>query len=229
MKPESNHRQPEGQARPERTDQGAGQTSPFAHVELELLRTIHNLPQLREAAPDLSLPQLVLAGRSNVGKSSLINCLAGRRGLAKVSASPGKTRSINLYLAGKFGLVLADLPGYGYAKYALTERQAWGKLMEAYFASASVKAVVLLLDSRLPPQTLDLDMLGFVRKSNFRLIPVLTKTDKCPRSGLAAKCREWQDLSGGCLPVPFSSRTRQGREDLWRRMIAEAGQQPVIR
>ena len=188
-------------------------------ASLELAHTIHTLAQLSAVGDIALVPQVVLAGRSNVGKSSLINCLAGRKGLARVSASPGKTRSINLYRATEGFLMLADLPGYGYARYAMSERQVWARLIEAYFAIATIRTVALLVDCRLPPQPMDLEMQSFVHGSGKDFIIVLTKTDKCSRNESASRAREWQALSGGRPVIPFSSRTGVGREEIWREML----------
>ena len=108
--------------------------------------------------------QIALAGRSNVGKSSLVNALAGRKKLAKVSSTPGKTRSVNFYLVEPLRFYLVDLPGYGYARASHSEREKWAKLLERYLTEcASLKALALLLDCRLPPQQLDLNLASFAQ------------------------------------------------------------------
>lgn len=169
--------------------------------------------------PSLEPPQVALAGRSNVGKSSLINCLAGRRQLAKTSATPGKTRSINFYRASPGDFFLVDLPGYGYARTSKAERAAWAKFIERYVESSQgLRAVALLIDSRHTPQKLDLDLLGYVQSRNIPHMAVLTKADKCKQKDLAQRTREWTDLLRGGVPLPFSSKTGRGRDALWARI-----------
>ena len=130
------------------------------NISLTLETTAYTLDQL------LALPeaQIALAGRSNVGKSSLINALAGRKKLAKVSATPGKTRSVNFYRVEPYKFYLVDLPGYGYARASHEERRKWAKLLEHYLADCkTLKALALLLDCRLPPQKLELELESFAR------------------------------------------------------------------
>lgn len=183
------------------------------HLELET--TAFEPGQL----PDLDAPQVALAGRSNVGKSSLINCLAGRRQLARISSTPGKTRSINFYRVTPGDFYLVDLPGYGYAKTSKTERAHWGKLIERYIESSQgLRALALLIDARHTPQKLDLDLLGFVQARNIPHLAVLTKTDKCRQKDLSQRRREWSDLLKDTAPLFFSSKTGRGREALWDRI-----------
>ena len=145
---------------------------------LELAATLFTPEQMRAAVPDA--PQIALAGRSNVGKSSLLNALAGRRQLARVSSTPGKTRSVNLFKVLPDGFYLADLPGYGYARRSRKERGAWEELIENYLLrNAGLKSVVLLLDCRLPPQESDRLLADFARARGLPVLPVLTKADKC--------------------------------------------------
>lgn len=184
---------------------------------LELAATLFTLEQLRAAAPDTD--QLALAGRSNVGKSSLINALARRRQLAKISATPGKTRSVNLFRVVPDGFCLTDLPGYGYARRGKEERRAWGTLIETYLReTARLRAVVLLLDCRLPPQAADRAMVDFARAHALRLLPVLTKADKCNQRERAARQKEWAPMLGGTLALPVSARTGLGLPALWALM-----------
>jgi GTP-binding protein len=191
---------------------------------LVLETTAYTLQQI----PDLDTPQVALAGRSNVGKSSLINCLSGRKGLAKVSSTPGKTRSVNCYRVEGANLYLVDLPGYGYARISKAERQKWGKLVDAYMReNRALRAVGVLIDSRHPPQRLDLELTGYLRDLDVPIIPVLTKADKCKQAQLSARQKEWVNLLGlSKPPVLFSAKTGQGREQLWRRVLEAAGQLP---
>jgi GTP-binding protein len=162
-------------------------------------------------------PQIALAGRSNVGKSTLINCLAERKNLAKTSSSPGKTRSINFYWVSPDNFYLVDLPGYGYARRSKQERQQWSRLVNAYLqASTGLKGVVVLLDSRISPQKLDLEMVSFLSTSGISLIPVLTKIDKCKMSWRHSIVSTWKDLlSSHPEPIPFSARTGINTRLLW--------------
>ena len=182
---------------------------------LTLETTAYTLEQL------ITLPeaQIALAGRSNVGKSSLINALAGRKKLAKVSATPGKTRSVNFYRVTPQNFYLVDLPGYGYARASHTEREKWARLLERYLVECkNLKALALLLDSRLEPQKLDKDLAAFARTNGLNIVPVLTKADKCNQRERAARQREWQDLLGR-KPVITSSSDRLGIDALWRAFI----------
>ena len=161
-------------------------------------------------------PQVALAGRSNVGKSSLLNALAGRKQLAKTSATPGKTRSINYYRVGDEDIFLVDLPGYGYARCSMEERNKWARLLELYFRETpGLAALVLLLDSRLPPQSSDKEMLFFARSIQLPLIPVLTKTDKCSKRELQQCIRAWGALPDASELIATSSQSKSGLQELW--------------
>ncbi len=132
------------------------------------------------------LPEIVFAGKSNVGKSSLINKFFNRKNLARVSGVPGKTTTINFFTVD--GIRMADLPGYGYAKRADNERRRWGELMEAYFATdRNIKLVVQLLDMRHEPTEDDKTMLGFLYEAGFPFICVLTKCDKLNKTERQAR------------------------------------------
>ncbi len=168
-------------------------------------------------------PQLALAGRSNVGKSSLVNALAGRRKLARVSATPGKTRSVNYYRVDPYGFCLVDLPGYGYARASRGEREKWAKLLERYLSGCrALRGLVLLIDSRLPPQALDLNLLEYAQSIGLPVIPVLTKADKCRQRETGARVNEWTELAGR-RPVITSSAARRGMRELWKALFAQAG------
>ncbi len=170
----------------------------------------------RYAAPEESLPQIAVAGRSNVGKSSLINKLCRRNKLARTSATPGKTRLINLFcLNGSFYLV--DLPGYGFAKVDKQEKLRWGEMMEEYFSSTRhLRLTLHLVDIRHEPTQDDVQMNAYLRAHNIPFLVVCTKADKISRGArmkyLAPICRAlqvqpWQVLC-------FSSETGDGREQL---------------
>lgn len=186
---------------------------------LTLENTAYTLAQI----PAMDAVQIALAGRSNVGKSSLVNALAGRRKLAKVSSVPGKTRSINFYRAEPFGFYLVDLPGYGYARASHEERRAWGNLLQKYLAgNKQLKALALLIDSRLPPQKLDLDLASFARQCGLTILPVLTKADKCKQRERAARAAEWRDIVG-IMPIVTSSEKKLGIPALWDALARAAG------
>ncbi|BDV01095.1 putative GTP-binding protein EngB [Thermodesulfomicrobium sp. WS] len=181
---------------------------------LTLESTIYTPRQMQ--LPDA--PQLALAGRSNVGKSSLINALAGRRTLAKTSSTPGKTRSINLYRVTPGDFYLADLPGYGYARASHADRDAWARLIHAYLTdNPHLRALVVLLDSRLAPQQLDMDLVAYAQEHHIPLLPVLTKVDKTSLKERAQVARRWADILGTPEPpLAVSSRTGLGIAHLWR-------------
>jgi GTP-binding protein len=182
--------------------------------QLRLIKTIYTLDQLKI----MPGPQIALAGRSNVGKSSLINCLAGKKALAKTSSTPGKTRSLNFYLVHPEDFYLVDLPGYGYARCSKKEREKWARLIERYFQNNEfLKAVVIIIDARLTPQTLDLELATYVQNIGLKLIPVLTKADKCKQKQKNSIQKTWQDLLGLLdPPLLFSSKTGQGKNKLWQ-------------
>ena len=168
------------------------------------------------ADPDPRLPQIAVAGKSNVGKSSLINSLCRRKALAKTSATPGKTRLINLFLLnGSFHLV--DLPGYGFAKVDKQEKQRWGGMMEKYFRETeALKLTLHLVDIRHEPTKDDLQMNEFLRAMNLPFLVVATKADKISRGArmkqLAPICRQMQVQPWQV--VCYSSETGDGRDKL---------------
>ncbi|CAK7014649.1 MAG: putative GTP-binding protein EngB [Desulfovibrio sp.] len=181
---------------------------------LILETTAYTLDQLENA----DMPQLALAGRSNVGKSSLINALAGRKQLAKTSATPGKTRSVNYYRVQPDNFFLVDLPGYGYARCSKTEQERWAHLIEHYLVSAkALRGLVLLLDCRLTPQQSDIAMMSFAAANGIALIPILTKADKCTQNEQQKRKKEWSALLS-TKPIITSSAKRTGLDALWQAM-----------
>ena len=188
---------------------------------LELLATLYTLDQLRAAVHDM--PQIALAGRSNVGKSSLINALARRKKLAKVSSEPGKTRSVNLFEVKPDGFCLTDLPGYGYARRGHEERRSWAQLIQKYLEDTpTLRALALLIDCRIPTQESDRMMAEFARSRGLPVIAVLTKADKCTLKERAAQQKTWQAILGGPKPIAVSSVSKLGLPELWER-LREAG------
>jgi len=182
--------------------------------KIEFLRSAYTIDQLDKS----SLPEVLFCGRSNVGKSSLINTLLNRKNLAKTSSTPGKTRSVNYFLIDeKFKLV--DLPGYGYAKTSLAEREKWGKLVKDYLnQSEYVELAFHLIDSRHKPTELDDRLNTLLKDSSIPYIIILNKIDKLNQSQLAqAKKRiieHYPELNLGDNLYIFSSVTKKGRKEL---------------
>ena len=171
--------------------------------------------------PEDPIPQVAFAGRSNVGKSSLLNVLFNTR-LAAVSKQPGKTRTINYYCVNS-KVYFVDLPGYGYAKVARQERAAWGERITAYIESEErLRLVVGLVDPRIPTSPLDMDLVGFVRSTGKPLLIVMTKADQLGRGALArARHRLTRELGLIHEPLAFSARTGLGTRELFT-AIADA-------
>ena len=183
---------------------------------LTLETTAYTLEQLQNA----DTPQLALAGRSNVGKSSLVNALAGRKALAKVSATPGKTRSVNYYRLDKADAYLVDLPGYGYAQCSQAERNKWAELLRHYLENTpGLRALVLLLDARLSPQKLDKELLAFAASLRLPVLPVLTKADKCAKKELDACRRAWEPFLERTAIITTSAKSRNGVDELWQALL----------
>lgn len=173
----------------------------------------------QEQYPKDKLPEIAVAGRSNVGKSSFINSLLSRKGLARTSSKPGKTRTINFFLIDdKFYLV--DVPGYGYAKVSKQERNKWGQMMDEYFTQReNLRLTVLLVDSRHDPSELDIQMYEFLKHYGVPTLVVATKCDKIkpskrPRHLKAIK--EGLSLELGDEVVLYSSEKLDGRNEVWK-------------
>lgn len=185
------------------------------HVNLETVCGITS------KIPDTRLPEIAFAGKSNVGKSSLINSLMNRKALAWTSEKPGKTQTINFYNIND-ALYLVDLPGYGYAKVPESERVKCGKMIEHYLhTSRQLKAVFLLVDIRHRPSGNDKMMYDWMVHQGFHPIIIATKLDKLKRSQVSKCVKEVKEGLGtapGDLVIPFSSVTRQGREEVWQLM-----------
>ena len=168
--------------------------------------------------PDTNRPEVAFAGKSNVGKSSLINGLMNRKSLARTSAQPGKTQTINFYNINE-AMYLVDLPGYGYAKVSQSEKEKWGKMIERYLhTSKNLKAVFLLIDIRHDPSANDKMMYDWMVYQGFTPIIIATKLDKIKRSQIQKNVkaiREGLKVKPGTVIIPFSSETKQGRDELW--------------
>lgn len=180
--------------------------------------------------PASGLPEIAFSGRSNVGKSSLLNRLVQRKALARVSKTPGKTREINFFEVNR-ELVLVDLPGYGFARVSKGQRAEWRPLIEGYLKkSEQLRGVVQLLDARHAPTGDDLQMVEFLAELGVPAIFALTKVDKLTKSALARRVEEFAEELGVTREqlVPFSSVTGQGRDELAEAMI-ELAQAPAWR
>ncbi|MGG4491667.1 ribosome biogenesis GTP-binding protein YihA/YsxC [Metabacillus idriensis] len=171
-----------------------------------------------EQYPDLELPEIALAGRSNVGKSSFINKLLNRKNLARTSSKPGKTQTLNFYIINEV-LHFVDVPGYGYAKVSKSERDAWGKMIETYFTKRrQLCAAVLLVDLRHAPSKDDVMMYEFLKHYDIPTIVVATKADKIPKGKWQKHMkvvRETLNKDPNDPLICFSSETGQGKVEAW--------------
>ena len=182
------------------------------NVELETVCGVTSM------LPDNKLPEVAFAGKSNVGKSSLINALVMRKSLARTSAQPGKTQTINFYNINK-EIYLVDLPGYGYAKASEKEREAWGQMIERYLnTSEKLRAVFLLVDIRHAPSANDKQMFEWMAYVGYDPIVIATKLDKIKRSQIDKQIKIIRQGLGAdkeTIIVPFSAETKQGRDIIW--------------
>ena len=168
--------------------------------------------------PDNLYNEVAFAGKSNVGKSSLINALMNRKSRARTSAQPGKTQTINFYNIND-AMYLVDLPGYGYAKVSESEKEKWGKMIEKYLkTSKKLKAVFLLIDIRHDPSANDRMMYEWMDYQGYAPIIIATKLDKIKRSQVQKNIkaiREGLKVKPGTIIIPFSPETKQGRDEIW--------------
>ena len=180
--------------------------------------------------PDTGRPEIAFAGKSNVGKSSLINGLLNRKALARTSSQPGKTQTINFYNVNDF-MYLVDLPGYGYAKVPETEKAKWGKMIERYlYTSQTLKAVFLLIDIRHDPSANDKLMYDWIVNNGYNPIIIATKLDKLKRSQVQKNIKAIKDglkLRPGSKIIPFSAETKQGKDEIWALMDELTGAVPA--
>lgn len=169
--------------------------------------------------PENQLPEVAFAGKSNVGKSSMINALVNRKALARTSGQPGKTQTVNFYNVNQ-ELYLVDLPGYGFARISQTEKEKWGKMIENYLhSSRQLKAVFLLVDIRHEPGMNDKTMYDWICYQGYEPVIIATKLDKIKRSQVQKQVklvREGLGTRPETLIIPFSAETKQGREELWQ-------------
>ncbi|RLJ87249.1 ribosome biogenesis GTP-binding protein YihA/YsxC [Planococcus citreus] len=185
---------------------------------------VHNVELVISAVrpaqyPETELPEFALAGRSNVGKSSFINKLIGRKSMARISSKPGKTQTLNFYKIEE-DLFFVDVPGYGYAKVSKSEREAWGKMIETYITSREqLRAVVQIVDLRHPPSKDDQMMYDFMKHYGIPCIIIATKADKIPKGKWDKHkkiVREGLDMEKGDPLIVFSSETGLGQEAAWQ-------------
>ena len=174
---------------------------------------------ITSSLPDNQWPEIAFAGKSNVGKSSLINGLLTRKALARTSAQPGKTQTINFYNVNK-ELYFVDLPGYGYAKVSVEIRAKWGRMIEKYLhTSKQLRKVFLLIDIRHVPSENDCMMYDWIVDNGYEPVIICTKLDKIKRSQVQKnlkQIREKLDLVPGTRMIPFSAQTKQGRDEIWQ-------------
>ena len=168
--------------------------------------------------PDNQMPEIAFAGKSNVGKSSLINALMNRKSLARTSSQPGKTQTINFYNIND-ELYFVDLPGYGYAKVSQQEKEKWGKMIEKYLHRSKVlQAVLLLVDIRHEPSANDKQMYEWIMANGYHPIVIATKLDKINRSQVAKQVKivkQGLGVDKDTIVIPFSAETKQGREEIY--------------
>ena len=172
---------------------------------------------VKSTLPKTGKPEFVLAGRSNVGKSSFINALVERKSFARTSSTPGKTRTINFYSVND-SFYLVDLPGYGYAKTGPVEQEKWDRMIRRYLENGEdIEEVVLLLDARRIPSEKDLQMFSWILSTTgYEPVVVITKMDKLKRSERAEALKEIREKLGAskeCMLIPFSSETKDGRTE----------------
>ncbi|MBM7554596.1 ribosome biogenesis GTP-binding protein YihA/YsxC [Thalassobacillus pellis] len=173
--------------------------------------------------PSEPLPEIALAGRSNVGKSSFINKMIQRKSLARTSSKPGKTQTLNFYKINE-NFFLVDVPGYGYAKVSKKERQKWGTMMEEYFAEReNLKAAALIVDVRHDPTADDAMMYDFLKYYELPVLIIATKLDKIPkgkRDKHIKNVRNTLEIEEGDIIIPFSAETGEGKDKAWKALSA---------
>lgn len=188
-------------------------------LDAEMIRTAVR----REQYPDMNLPEIALVGRSNVGKSSLINCITNRKKLARTSNKPGKTATINFYEIDRM-LRLVDLPGYGYAKVSKVEKEKWARMIETYLSKRdNLVHVFQLVDARHKPSEDDVMMLNWIREFHFEPIVIATKMDKLKKSQIEENLTviyETLGLDDSATLLPFSAEDKTGSEDV-KELITE--------
>ena len=188
---------------------------------------LHNVEFVKSGAtleglPPRTLPEIAFAGKSNVGKSSVINRILNRKNFARVGEAPGKTTHANYFLVDK-KCYFVDLPGYGYAKVPQAEKDRWGKLMEAYFASGRITLGILIVDARHAPTMNDVTMADYFMQTGCPFIVVANKLDKLKKSQVApalALIRETLELDEEDILLPFSAEKGAGKDEMLRLLTA---------
>ena len=191
-------------------------------MKIKTVEFIKSAAEVGQAPAD-GRPQLAVAGRSNVGKSTLINYLLGRRSLARTSGKPGHTRLLNFFLVNQ-AFYLVDLPGYGYAAVDRRTRGDWGPMVHHYLADhPDLKVMLLLMDLRRRAEAEELNLMAWLRENELPFIPVLTKIDKLKPQARAKQLRFWRgqlEKEGITVPAaPVSAHLKLGRDELWRRLL----------
>lgn len=189
----------------------------------------HNVEFLISAAspkdfPQNRLPEIAFAGKSNVGKSSVINRILNRKNFARVGEKPGKTVHVNYFIVDQKAYFV-DLPGYGYAKVSQSEKERWGRLMEDYFAAGRIDLGVMIVDARHAPTNNDITMANWFIRSGCPFVVVANKLDKLKKSEIEpnlATIRADLELPEDCLVIPFSAEKGTGKEELVRQIVAAA-------
>ncbi|GAA0355463.1 ribosome biogenesis GTP-binding protein YihA/YsxC [Bacillus horti] len=178
--------------------------------------------------PNNALPEIALAGRSNVGKSSFINKMINRKSLARTSSKPGKTQTLNFYKING-GFMFVDVPGYGFAKVSKTEREKWGQFIEEYISTREqLRVVVQLIDIRHEPSRDDKAMYEWLTYNQIPCIIVATKVDKIPKGKVQKHVKLIKDSLGakGTLIIPFSAETAQGKDQAWNALMGYIRSKP---
>jgi GTP-binding protein len=186
-------------------------------MEIKFLKSAFH----EEHYPPPDKPEVAFAGRSNVGKSSLINVLVSRKKIARTSSRPGRTQAINFFDLDS-RLYLVDLPGYGYARVPFEVKRSWGSMVETYLRKRpNLRAVVVILDIRRDPSTGDMDLLNWLKRYEISSILILTKADKLSRNQSLTRARlissKLKKISGD-RPVIFSTKTREGKAEIWEKI-----------
>jgi GTP-binding protein len=181
---------------------------------IKFIKSVYNLTE----CPKGDIPEIAFVGRSNVGKSSLLNCLINRKGLAKTSSRPGKTQALNFFKLDE-RCHFVDLPGYGFAKVPLAMKKEWNRVMFTYLQEREQLAMVVqLVDARHKPSEKDLDMLSILDGAGVPTLVVATKVDKLKRGDRKKNLKQIQntlELEDDAVIIPFSSETGEGRKELW--------------
>jgi GTP-binding protein len=176
--------------------------------------------------PPADKPEVAFAGRSNVGKSSLINALLNRKKLARTSATPGRTQAINFFIVNSLFYVV-DLPGYGFARVPPAVRASWGKMVDGYLRRRrNLKAMVVIIDIRRGLSQGDMDLLYLLKSLGKKAIVVLTKTDKLSRQQGLSRLKDTENRLAEIFddrPILFSAKTKEGRKEIWTKMLRSIG------